>query len=66
MSVLIFIDHADGHIKKASLEAMSYGAEIAEQTGTTAEGVILGTLKKTLRHWVNMVLKKFTRCRMMV
>jgi electron transfer flavoprotein alpha subunit len=42
MSVLIFIDHSDGHIKKASLEALSYGAKIAEQTSDTAEGVMLG------------------------
>jgi electron transfer flavoprotein alpha subunit len=42
MSVLIFIDHADGQVKKASLEALSYGAKIAEQTGETAEGVVLG------------------------
>lgn len=43
MSVLIFIDHTDGHIKKSSLEALSYGAAIAEKTGTTAEGVVLGS-----------------------
>lgn len=42
MSVLVFIDHIDGHIKKASLEAASYGAKIAEQTGDTAEAVVLG------------------------
>lgn len=48
MSVLIFIDHADGHIKKASLEALSYGAAIAEQSGTTAEGVVLGTVTEDL------------------
>ncbi|MBL7739334.1 MAG: electron transfer flavoprotein subunit alpha/FixB family protein [Chitinophagaceae bacterium] len=43
MSVLIFIDTAeDGHVKKASLEAISYGAKIAEQLGTIAEGVVLG------------------------
>lgn len=42
MSVLVFIDHIDGHIKKASLEAASYGAKIAEQTGETAEAVVLG------------------------
>ncbi len=48
MSVLIFIDQADGHVKKASLEALSYGAKIAEQTGTTAEGVVLGTTKDDL------------------
>ena len=43
MSVLIFIDHIDGHIKKASLEALSYGAKIAEQTGDVAEGIVLGS-----------------------
>ena len=44
MSVLIFIDHAEGHVKKASLEALSYGAALASQTGTTAEGIVLGPL----------------------
>jgi len=44
MAVLIFIDHAEGHIKKASLEALSYGAKIAAQLGTSAEGVLLGTV----------------------
>jgi electron transfer flavoprotein alpha subunit len=43
MSVLIFIDQSEGHVKKSSLEAMSYGAKIAEQLGTTAEGVVLGS-----------------------
>jgi len=48
MSVLIFIDQAEGHVKKGSLEAMSYGAKIAEQLGTTAEGVLLGSTKEDL------------------
>ncbi|MDP4264820.1 MAG: electron transfer flavoprotein subunit alpha/FixB family protein [Bacteroidota bacterium] len=48
MSVLIFIDTADGHVKKASLEAMSYGAKVAEQLGTTAEGVVLGSVTEDL------------------
>src|SRR5258705_3479540 len=48
MSVLIFIDASDGHVKKASLEAMTYGAKIAELIGTTAEGVVLGTVKDDL------------------
>jgi electron transfer flavoprotein alpha subunit len=43
MSVLIFIDQAEGHVKKSSLEAISYGAKVAEQLGTTAEGVVLGS-----------------------
>lgn len=42
MSVLIFIDTAEGHVKKASLEALSYGSQVANQLGIAAEGVILG------------------------
>ena len=42
--VLIFADQSDGQIKKASFEAISYGAKIAEQTGTTAEAIVLGTV----------------------
>jgi electron transfer flavoprotein alpha subunit len=48
MSVLIFVDSAEGHIKKASYEALTYGAKIAEQLNTTAEGVILGNVKDDL------------------
>lgn len=42
--VLIFADQSDGHIKKSSFEAISYGAKLAEQTGTRAEAVVLGTV----------------------
>lgn len=48
MSVLIFIDHAEGQIKKASLEAISYGVKIAQQNGTTAEGIVLGNVIEDL------------------
>lgn len=48
MSVLIFIDTTDGHVKKASLEAMSYGASIAAQLNTSAEGVVLGSVTDDL------------------
>ena len=48
MSVLIFIDQAEGHIKKASYEAMSYGAKVAAQLGLQAEGVVLGASKDDL------------------
>jgi len=48
MSVLIFVDIAEGQVKKASLEAMSYGAKLAEQLGTTAEGVVLGATQEDL------------------
>jgi electron transfer flavoprotein alpha subunit len=48
MSVLIFVDVAEGHVKKASLEALSYGAKLAEQLGTDAEGVVLGSATEDL------------------
>jgi len=48
MSVLIIIDTNEGHVKKASFEAMTYGAKVAEQLGTSAEGVLLGTAKDDL------------------
>ena len=48
MSVLIFIDTADGHIKKSSLEVLTYGAKIADQLGTSAEAVILSTVSDDL------------------
>jgi electron transfer flavoprotein alpha subunit len=46
--VLVFIDQADGHVKKASYEVLSYGAKLAEQLGTTAEGVVLGSVQGDL------------------
>jgi len=71
MSVLIFIDQAEGQVKKSSLEAMSYGAKIAEQLATTAEGVILGSASmenlvalgkygvKKIHHVNNEILNQF-------
>jgi len=58
MSVLIFIDTADGHVKKASMEAMSYGAKIAEQSGTSAEGVVLGSMADDMAALGKYGLKK--------
>lgn len=40
--VLIFADQADGIIKKQAFEAISYGAAVAAQTGTTAQAIVLG------------------------
>lgn len=48
MSVLIFVDQSEGHIKKASFEALTYGAKVAEQLGTTAEALVLGTVSDDL------------------
>ncbi len=33
MSVLVYIEHADGQVKKTSLEAISFANELAEKTG---------------------------------
>ncbi len=48
MSVLVFLDQSDGHIKKSSFEAASYAAKIAELTGTNAEAIVLGTVTDEL------------------
>ena len=44
MSVLVLVEHTDGIIKKKSLEAVQYAAEIAQKTGTTATALVLGTI----------------------
>ena len=48
MSVLIFIDQSEGHIKKSSYEVLSYGAQLAKQLGVAAEGLLLGTVADDL------------------
>lgn len=48
MPVLIFIDTVEGHVKKASLEAICYGAKIAEQLNTSCEGIVLGETNEDL------------------
>ncbi len=45
MSVLIFLDQSEGHIKKNSFEAASYGAKVAEMLGTDAQGIVLGNVQ---------------------
>lgn len=45
MSVLIFADHSDGHFKKSTFEALTYGVELAKQLNVTAEALVLGTVK---------------------
>jgi electron transfer flavoprotein alpha subunit len=48
MSVLIYVDAADGLIKKSSYEALSYGAQLAQKNGWTADAVVLGTITDDL------------------
>ena len=42
MSVLVFVEGLNGEIKKSSLEAASYGNQVAKQLGTTATAVAIG------------------------
>ncbi len=58
MSVLVFLDQADGHIKKSSFEAASYASKIASQTGTTAEAIVFGTVSDDLAAIGNYGIKK--------
>jgi len=58
MSVLIFIDQSEGHIKKSSFEVLGYGAKVAEQLGTTAEGIILGKMNDDLASLGKYGIKK--------
>lgn len=58
MSILIFLDQSDGHIKKSSLEAASYGAKVAEILNTTSEGIVLGTVQDDLPGLGKYGLKK--------
>lgn len=44
MSVLIFLDQADGQIRKSSLEAACYGAQLAAKLGLPAQSVVMGSV----------------------
>lgn len=46
--ILVFLDHADGHIKKSSFEAAYYASKIAALTGTCAEAVLIGAVNDDL------------------
>ena len=58
MSVLIFLDQSEGHIKKSSFEAASYGAKVAELLGTTADAIVLGNVADDLATLGNYGIKK--------
>ncbi len=58
MSVLIFLDQSEGHIKKSSFEAASYGAKVAELLGTTADAIVLGNVADDLASLGNYGIKK--------
>lgn len=56
--VLVYIDQSQGHIKKASFEAASYAAKLAELTGTNAEAILLGTVTDNISTLGNYGIKK--------
>jgi electron transfer flavoprotein alpha subunit len=58
MSVLIFLDQSEGHIRKNSFEAASYGAKVAELLGTSAEGIVFGKVNDDLPSLGTYGLKK--------
>ncbi len=44
MSILVFLESAEGKIKKSSLEAASYAAAMASGNGETVTGIAMGSL----------------------
>jgi electron transfer flavoprotein alpha subunit len=56
--VLVFLDQSDAHIKKSSFEAASYASKVAEQLGSSAEGIIFGSVNDDLAALGKYGLKK--------
>ncbi len=48
MSILVYTEVSKGKIKKASLEAVNYAAQIASKTGTTATAIIINAGETSL------------------
>ena len=46
MSVLVYIEHTNGIVKKNALEAVSYSVAYAEKMGITVKGVAIGDVKE--------------------
>lgn len=46
MSVLVFVESADGEIKKSSQEAVAYAAAVASQLGTNVTALALGNMSE--------------------
>ena len=59
--VLVFADHSDAEIKKTTYEVLSYAAALARQLGSSAEAIVLGTVKDDLTALGNYGIAKVTR-----
>ncbi|AGA79190.1 electron transfer flavoprotein subunit alpha/FixB family protein [Echinicola vietnamensis] len=46
MSILVYIEHAEGTIKKTSLEAVSYASALGEKEGKEVTAVALGAIEE--------------------
>lgn len=46
MSVLVFVEHIEGVVRKTSLEAVQYASEIAKKLGTTTTAVAAGEIEE--------------------
>ncbi|MBM3158831.1 MAG: electron transfer flavoprotein subunit alpha/FixB family protein [Bacteroidota bacterium] len=58
MSILVYIDIANGKIKKATHEVISYGADLAAVTGHTLIGVAIGNCQDSLEELGSYGLKE--------
>ena len=47
MSVLVFVEHIEGVIRKTSLEALQYASEIAKKLGTNATAIAAGQIEES-------------------
>ncbi|GGH22651.1 electron transfer flavoprotein subunit alpha/FixB family protein [Mucilaginibacter phyllosphaerae] len=47
MSVIVLVEHTEGTIKKKSLEAVQYAADIAKKLGTTATAIVAGNVAES-------------------
>lgn len=56
--VLVFADHSDFEIKKTTYEVLSYAAALAHQLGSSAEAIVLGTVKDDLTALGNYGIEK--------
>jgi electron transfer flavoprotein alpha subunit len=46
MSVLVYVEHADGKFKKSAYEAVSYAKAIAQQKGTNLTAISIGNVEE--------------------
>jgi electron transfer flavoprotein alpha subunit len=46
MSVLVYIEHADGNFKKSAFEVVSYAKAIADQSGTNLTAISIGNVEE--------------------